>query len=480
MRLVNAQERLAAAQRLHQGVGGPKDIDAAETIYNEVLNKNIGNPHVLYCLGTLHMERGHFGLAIQILGQVTSQAPDFGEAWNNLGMAFRGEHMLDAADQAFEQAERRLPEIADIPSNRAGIRINAGGPGEALSFARRALEIEPTHNQARFHKALALLELQRWNEAWDAHEARLDETARPGEDGIAQRNYHGAAGTTPLWDGRSKARVVVHGEEGLGDEIMFASCIADAQESGAELIIEPNPRLHTLFERSFPLAKVHGTHATDGGDWIPRWGRPDCKIAIGSLPKFYRRSERHFPRTPYLKADPEKGRAMRARLPESGRKRIGISWQGGVGKTHVHLRSLPLPRLKPLLEHDVDWISVQYTPDASAEIAALRSETGFEVHHWPEVVEAPADYDETAALVSSLDLVITACQSVLHLCGALGVPCWVLTPSKPDWRLGLERDHMAWYGDWVRLYRQGDGEDWGPAIERVAADLRVFTRKEAA
>ena len=95
-------------------------------------------------------------------------------------------------------------------------------------------------------------------------------------------------------------------------------------------------------------------------------------------------------------------------------------------------------------------------------------------------MEAPADYDETAALVSSLDLVITACQSVLHLCGALGVPCWVLTPSKPDWRLGLERDHMAWYGDWVRLYRQKEGEDWGPVIERVAEDVRVFTRREAA
>ena len=275
MQIVNARERLARAQRLHQGLGSPKDLDAAESIYNEILNKNIGNPQVLYCLGTLYMERGFLGLSIQILSQVTNLAPDFGEAWNNLGMAFRGEHMLDAADQAFEQAERCLPRIADIPSNRAGIRINAGAPEDALAHAGRALDIDPAHNQARFHKALALLELQRWNEAWEAHEARLGVEKGPAESSIAERNYHTNGATTPWWDGKTKARVVIHGEEGLGDEIMFASCIADANKTGSELIIEPNPRLHALFERSFPDCKVHGTHATDGGEWTAKWGRPD-------------------------------------------------------------------------------------------------------------------------------------------------------------------------------------------------------------
>ena len=110
---------------------------------------------------------------------------------------------------------------------------------------------------------------------------------------------------------------------------------------------------------------------------------------------------------------------------------------------------------------------------AQADLAELKAECGIDIPHYPDVTEAPADLDKMAALVGACDLVITASQTALHVAGAMGVPCWLMVPNKPDWRLGLNRDHMAWYGKHLKMYRQGKDEtDWAPCIERVGTDLR--------
>ncbi len=352
---------------------------------------------------------------------------------------------------------------------------------------------------------MALLELQRWDEAWDWHESRLlprDPTDLDKQAKVSTRNYHGPDGMTPWWDGKTKGLLVIHGEQGLGDEIMFMSCIPDVLATGCDVVIECAPRLERLFKRNFeahsrgptklspPL--VVGTHKLDGSEWIADtpptehdgawgYGKPDFKIAMGSLPKFFRRTEESFPRVPYLTGDAARAQEIQKMVPANGQPRVGISWQGGVERTHVWLRSLPLPNLKLLLQQPVNWVSLQYTPDAAKEVAEFEAESGIKIHHWPEIVEAPADYDETAAVVAGLDLVITVCQSVIHLCGAMGVPCWVLTPAKPDWRLGLTRSSPAWYGPHVRLFRRApEDEDWGPVLERIAGELDLWLKEKAA
>jgi hypothetical protein len=482
---VNVEERIGIAQALHKGIGMPQNFDAAAAIYNEILNNATGHPFVTYCLATLHMEIGNIGLAIVLFKDALEGAPGFGECWNNLGMALSMAAHPEASDKAYAKAQEVQPENADILSNRSGLRINAGRAEEALMFASAALKHDQDHRQAKFHKGLALLELSRWDEAWDWHEARLEPpSVNDGvKAGIAERNYSGDSETpTPWWDGKEPGRVVVHGEEGLGDEILFASCLPDALRTGADIIFEPNPRLHRLMERSFPEIKVFGTNNVDGAEWIEKWGRPDFKLACGSLPMFYRRRAQDFPRVPYLRADAERSGEIFAQHGQlNDRPRIGISWEGGVSTTHVHLRSINLSALKLLFQQDAHWISCQYTPDASRNLKELKSETGIEIHHWPEVVAMGADYDETASLVSGLDLVITVSQSLQHLCGALGIPCWVMTPAAPDWRLGLnDGSHTAWYGDHLRLFRQKKGEDWGPVIETVAGELRRFLEERRA
>jgi tetratricopeptide (TPR) repeat protein len=412
------------------------------------------------------MQMGWTGLAACLLQQTVQLCPTSAHAWNNLGICFKREHMNELADLAFEKAFR-FEKHPDFPSNQAAIYINNGTPERALELSERALALEPDHAQSLWHKGLALLEMQRWPEAWDAHEYRLHPASNCG---VGERNYaRGDGEMTPWWDGESKGKVVIHGEQGLGDEILFASCLADAVATGAEIVFEPTVRLAGLMARSFPEIEVHGTDRHDGSEWMKEGQTVDYKCALGSLPKFWRRSEGAFPGKPYLIVDETKKRHWFFRLKKLGRKpKIGVAWQGGAQKTRIDLRSLPLEALIPIFRDDVDWISLQYTEAAKNEVRALEKERGVKVHHYGKDGPESPDMDDLAALVANLDLVVSVCQTSIHMAGGLGVPCWCLTPSAPAWRYGVT-GNMPWYRA-VDLIRQR-GDDWGPVLDEVKSRL---------
>jgi hypothetical protein len=154
--------------------------------------------------------------------------------------------------------------------------------------------------------------------------------------------------------------------------------------------------------------------------------------------------------------------------------RVGISWTGGQKEGRIRTRSIPLPWWKSILDNPCEFISLQYT-DAEAELRVMDG-LGYDIKRCPEVFEH--DYVETAKLVMSCDLVISCCTSVIHLAGALGVPCWVMAPNKPAWRYGV-KGKMPWYRS-VRLYRQPKDNDWMPVIQRVGLDLSELLKEQQA
>jgi hypothetical protein len=155
----------------------------------------------------------------------------------------------------------------------------------------------------------------------------------------------------------------------------------------------------------------------------------------------------------------------------AGRK-VGISWQGGTQKTRSPIRSLPLERLAPLLGvGGIHFVDLQYT-DRGDEIQAVESSLGVRIHRW---AEARDHFEETAALIAELDLVISVCNTVVHLGGALGKKVWVMAPFSPEWRYGISGESMPWYPS-VRLFRQPTYGAWDPVIEDVAQSLRGWCR----
>ncbi|MEO8442715.1 MAG: hypothetical protein ABI547_09525, partial [Betaproteobacteria bacterium] len=281
------------------------------------------------------------------------------------------------------------------------------------------------------------------------------------------------------WDGGEAAgkTLLVYAEQGLGDEIMFASCIPDVVAAGTHAVIECSPKLEGLFRRSFPHTTVYATPPDRALPPGLQNAPIDMQIPIGSLPLHFRRTRADFPRhSGYLHAEPARIAAWRERLAALGPGlKIGISWQGGTHKSRLPVRSLPLAQWLPILQaRNAHFVDLQYI-DFSAERAALRASTGVEVHSWEQV---RADYEETAALVSALDLVISVCTAVIHLGGALGRPVWVMAPFIPEWRYGISGEEMPWYPS-VRVHRQPAYGDWDAVVDNVARSLRALTDQGA-
>jgi len=433
MKRGTGQEVLELATDYHKS----GDLDRAESLYNQCLSRSIGNPDITYRLGTLHMERGNFGLGVLLLKHTLAYMPEFGEAYNNMGICLQRMGEVDLAEEYYMQAMERI-QHADIPSNIAAAYVNEGQPEKVLEWAEKSLEIDPNHSGGRWNKALGLLEMQRFGEAWPWHESRLNE----GSKNAVPRDY---SKRLPMWDG-SRKRVVIHGEQGLGDEIMFASCLPDAIEAADHIILECAPRLEKLFQDSFPEVEVVGTHSHETDPDAEAW------IALGSLPMLFgRNTPEDFPGTPFLKTE----------ALVSDQTRIGVAWQGGVLNTRIDLRSVPVEAFSGLFDLPVELVSLQYTPQAGTEVE------GTPIKHWPEYAEAQ-DMDQVASLIGSCDLVVTVCQTAVHIAGALGVPCLVLTPEKPSWRYGVTGD-MPWYES-VKLIR-GDWESALLEMEKQVVDF---------
>jgi len=199
-----------------------------------------------------------------------------------------------------------------------------------------------------------------------------------------------------------------------------------------------------------------------------------AQTMMGSLPSIYRRSLDQFPQhAGYIRADPEAVDVWRDRLSRLGPGlKVGLCWTGGTPKTRRSLRSLRLEQLLPVLSvPDCSFINLQYV-DSGDEVAGVHARHGLVVHGFPSAI---ADYDQTTALVSALDLVVSVCTAIVHLAGALGKRVWVLAPAIPEWRYRLRGDAMPWYPS-ARIWRQAPGAGWNNLIDAVASELAALSR----
>ncbi len=418
--------------------------------------------------------------------------PRNGLAWSNYGLALRDSEAVAESVGALRRAAELRPEHAQTRVNLASVLLDDGALEPAEHVFREALALDPTSvtahvglgqalwkrgdlagARAAFAAALAVEpdnplarsaagELQLWSRdfahGWDDYESRLAD--------VEMRRF-----PFPRWDGTPPrdGALLVFSEQGIGDMILFASCFEELRAVG-EVVIEAPERLVPLFGRSFPWATV----VTYAGHELPRWlgavPRIAAAVPAGSLMRLFRRSESAFPAMAgYLHADPERSARWRARFEERpGRLKVGISWRGGFARTGRQARSIDLDAWLPILRvPGVDFVSLQYTRDAAGEVAALERHAGIRVQHWQDAVD---DYEETAALVANVDLVITVCTAAAHLAGALGKPTWILAPVTPSWRYLGSGESLPWYPT-ARVFRQPRGESWSAVIDAVGAAL---------
>ena len=268
---------------------------------------------------------------------------------------------------------------------------------------------------------------------------------------------------------------MVYAEQGVGDEIMYSSCIPDLLgQSPKRLLLECDPRLEPLFARSFPDVYVPGKKRDLDLSWAQEQGPLDYSLPIGSLPKFFRNHVADFPsRDSFLVPDPKLIEKWTQRLTRFGGKlNIGISWYHGQRTSSARKAFIPLPDWEPLLSMDACFINLQYG-DTSEDIAEISKKPDIQIHDW-EDNDPLQDLDNQAALISALDLVITIDNTTTHMAGAVSTPTWVLLEYVPDWRWPEAFGNSPPLYHSVRLFRQKQLFDWNHVLQEVEQSLKDF------
>jgi tetratricopeptide (TPR) repeat protein len=425
--------------------------EAAEA-YQASLAIVAGDPQALTNLGAALHQLGDFTAAIDCYRQAIGRASGHAPAWNNLGNALLVQGEFRGAAEAFREAIRLTPVYPEAYSNLGAALRDLRRPREALLACETALLQRPDMPDAHHNRGLVLLTLGRLEEAWPEHEWRLrTNTLRP--RGFAQ----------PQWLGQDikGKRILLHAEQGLGDTLQFsryAPLMAQKVGPAGQVILEVQPPLRRLF------STMPGIRVITQGDALPDF---DLHCPLLSLPLGFATSLASIPRWPsYLTAPPPTGAQL---LADDGRLRVGLVWAGGARPEdkrawHANLRrSVKLASLTPLADiADIQWVSLQHGPEAGQ----LR-EVG-----WPisDPMTAVADFADTAAVVSQLDLVIAVDTAVAHLAGALGVQVWLLSRFDGCWRWLTDRSDSPWYPT-MTIFRQHQPGEWAPVIDTVKSAL---------
>ncbi len=438
------------------------ELAPAAAAYRAALAINPDAADVLHQLAFVEFRLGEYAAAATSFDRLLAVAPASPRTHHNRGLLQLETGYADAALQSFRRALELQPATVETLTCSGHALRDLGRLDESVAAYDAALALRPDFGDAFGNRALALLMRGDYAAGWPAYEQRFIATGRRAR----------SAGL-PLWRGEPPAgkTIVVLSEQGLGDEIMFASCLPDLLARGGRVVLACDKRLLPLFARSFPQARVLDRDAIDRSN--PAGLRAVWEISIGSLPLYFRNGRAQFPATRgYLTADTAAvARRHAAFGAGASARRIGIAWRGGTLRNRGHLRSLDPSLLAPLFaQTDGAFFSLQHgsRPD---ELATVREHCRIEMVDLAE--PAGTGIDALAAAIAALDLVITVDNTVAHLSGALGKPTWILLPFSAEWRYGRPAggdDVMPWYPS-VRLFRQSAPRDWTTVITRVAQAL---------
>jgi tetratricopeptide (TPR) repeat protein len=497
---------------------------AAEALasYDNALAIRPDHARALYNRGGVLRDLHRPAEALASYDKALAIKPDYAEALNNRGLALLDLHRPAEALASFERALAIQPDYARALNNRGNTLQELKRPAEALASYDKLLAIQPTHAEALYNRGIVLRDIKRPVEALASFDAALSinqnhvdalnnrgivlrDLNRPREalasydralsidPGYAETHSNRSSlrlllgdfdrgweefewrwrtrecapwrreFTKPLWLGEEPLEgrtILLHAEQGFGDAVQFVRYAPLVAARGARVILEVPPPLTALFSRIEGAASV-----VSRGEKLPEF---DCHCPLLSLPLAFKTRRETIPANiPYLSASEDRVIKWKQRLPETGMRRIGIVWAGNPNFKGDQTRSIGLARFSPLLSvAGIEFFGLQRDlRDGDRDILRNNSH----VMHLGDAIE---DFGDTAAIISSLDLVISSDTSVAHLAGALGKPVWVLLQFVADWRWLLDRSDSPWYPT-ARLFRQPELGDWESVIRQVEDALSL-------
>ena len=468
-----APDHVEALVALGSAEMGLNRWDAAEAHYRRVLDLWPHHPPALRNLGILLGGNERHAEALVLADTTLAADPTHTQALLTRGNALTGLARLEEALRSYGEAAV-FDEVTYEALTKLGLTYAALHQNEAaLRSFDQAIARHPNLALAVFRRSIVRLLMRDFSGGWDDYEARLDVSVFVASSMSFYQPLMTRVARRMRVEDISRSNILLLGEQGLGDQVMFASMIPDLAGAAAKLTCVCDLRLARLFSASFEGVAFQGL----GNPPVLAVPPEATLLAMGSLGRLYRRDEANFSGTPYLSASPAVREAWAARLgPRPKGLRIGLSWRGGVPSTRRSQRSLSLEQLAPVLDlPDCEFVSLQYG-DVAAELEALNADRGNPIRAFD-----PADthdFEDLAGLIANLDVVVSVQTAVVHLAGAVGTDCLTLLPHNPEWRYTASGSSMPWYRS-VELFRQPEPGAWEPVVREVtdALQLRLADRQ---
>jgi tetratricopeptide (TPR) repeat protein len=456
-----AQQPGAADALFNQGrvLKGMGRLDEALASYDRALaarpdydTARIARAEARNLHGITLQQAGRYAEAVAAYDGALADAPGYGDAINNRAVTLFAMGRLEEALAGFDHALRVKPDYVEGHFNRGNVLRDMLRLDEAVQSFDRAIALDPGFAPAWRNKAFVALMRGDFAQGFALCEWRKKLTPP-----IEARNY-----ARPLWTGVQDIAgktLFLYIEQGLGDTIQFYRFVTPLLTRGARVILAVQDGMQALMATATPQVELIGSRAVpDNFDYhIPLMSLP---LALGLTPDDIAAA------VPYLRAEPQRVAHWRERMGDKGFK-IGISWQGARGG--VTSRAMPLSSFAGLAAlPGVRLISLQkgFGTEQLADVPGVES-------LGEDFDNGPGAFLDSAAVMESLDFVITLDSALAHLAGALNRPVWVALKQVPDWRWFLGRDDSPWYPG-MRLFRQTREGDWHgvfAAMEKTLAGM---------
>ncbi len=430
------------------------DLDAAGECYRRSVELKPEDAEAQSGLGAVCEGLGNLDAAAACYRRALELRPNYAVAQSNLGGVFWKKGDIEAAADCYRRALELKPDFAEAHSNLGAMLERQGDPGQAIVCYRRAIEFMPEHVEAHFNLAHALLQTGHFAEGWLEYEWRWKQAGISEPAPVPLR---------PRWTGSALAgrTILLRSEQGMGDHLHFVRYAELLKQRGAMVAVECPP----------PVASLLAT--CSGVDRVVAAGQPlgdfDVYLPLLSVPRILETSLDNIPgEVPYLRPNAQLIEIWKEQLAGDGAFRIGIAWQGSATHKLNHIRSIPLAYFAGIVRMPgVRAYSLQMGPGRE-QLAAV-------AEHWPviDLGDRLGDFENTAAIVQNLDLVITCDSAPAHLAGALGSRVWVALSFGPDWRWMLDRTDSPWYPT-MRLFRQSQPGDWQGVFQRIETELAAL------
>lgn len=458
-----------------------KMFDGAEKLFRVYIEMNPNHSSGYNNLAGVLRDKGQIDDAIEVLRQTIFRMPESAELWNSLGTVTMENGQLDESLTFYEEATRLAPEFARAYHNISYLLMHREESEKALGYSAKALKLTPENHKdypEMFHNvAIAEIDIGNLEKGWDDYEIRHDLRFR----GATIWGF-----TKPRWkdEDLTGKRIMVIGEQGIGDEIMFATAIDEMIEDvgpEGQVMIAVDHRLVSLFERSFPKAVVghyvgahHNAKLVRLTQWQDEKGGIDIYTPMGSTLRHYRRSLEDFPRKAFMTPDPERVAFWKDRLNAIDDKpKVGVCWRSMIMTTQRKKYFSPMELWGPIFENkeDVTFINLQYG-DCKDDIADALRLHGVEIHNF-EDLDLKDDLDDNAALCKALDLVISAPTAASAIAGSVGTEVWFPLAGRVWPMLGSE--DFPWYPK-NRTFKPEEFRDFEEVMARTGAALGEYSK----